>query len=329
MEYGVQLGNLGLSELRDVAQMAEGLGLHEVSMWDHIVVEGPGRQFNPRDLAYDPMVMAATVIGATKKVRVGHLVLCNLFRHPAITARALTSLDQLSGGRLLAGLGAGWTEREFKMTGIPFPDISVRLRMLDEALHCIRSLWTKEQTTFSGDFYSLKEAILWPKPLQRPHPPILVGGGGKGLLRVAAKHADLVNIIPDIGGPGYLEMANVAKLTDDSVKTKVKFVREQAKHYGRHGEAIRISNLVYFPILTDSPAATRATAESMAPMLQTTPEGVLHSPLTLLGTTEEWAAELRRRTREWEVTHVVLSNVSGRFGQAELRRFAEEVIPSV
>ena len=87
------------------------------------------------------------------------------------------------------------------MTGIPFPPITERLRMLDEALTFIKSLWTKEQTTFDGEFYHFKDAILWPKPIQKPCPPIIVGGGGKGLLRVAAKHADILNIIPDAGKP--------------------------------------------------------------------------------------------------------------------------------
>ena len=84
---------------------------------------------------------------------IGHLVLCNLFRHPAITAQSLMTLDHLSSGRLLAGFGTGWTETEFRMTGIPFPRIAERLRMLDEALTCIKSLWTKEETTFAGEFY--------------------------------------------------------------------------------------------------------------------------------------------------------------------------------
>src|SRR5207302_1964122 len=83
----------------------------------------------------------------------GHLVLCNLFRHPAVTARSLATLDELSGGRLVAGLGSGWTETEFRMTGIAFPDVTTRLRMLDEALTCIRGLWGGEPFSFAGEFY--------------------------------------------------------------------------------------------------------------------------------------------------------------------------------
>ena len=92
------------------------------------------------------------------------------------------------------------------MSGIPFPPITERLRMLDEAMACILSLWKNEHTTFDGEFYHFKDAILWPKPIQQPHPPIIVGGGGKGLLRIAAKYADYVNVIPDAGKRGYISM---------------------------------------------------------------------------------------------------------------------------
>src|SRR5207247_436223 len=117
-----------------------------------LVHEGPERQRDDHP-AYDPMVQAAVVAEATRRVRIGHLVLCNLFRHPAVTARSLATLDELSGGRLVAGLGSGWTETEFRMTGIAFPEVTTRLRMLDEALTCIRGLWGGEPFSFAGELY--------------------------------------------------------------------------------------------------------------------------------------------------------------------------------
>lgn len=325
MEFGLQLAGLEWAQLRDVAQAAEELGFQALLVPDHIVAEGPERQFDPHHLSYDAMVVVAALSAATKMARIGHLVLCNLFRHPVITAQGLTSLDRLSGGRLIAGLGTGWTEREFRMTGIPFPDIGTRLRMLDEALSCIRSLWTREETTFPGEFYQLRDAILWPKPVQQPHPPILLGGGGRGLLRVAAKHADIVNIISDAGKPGYISLANVAKLTDESFRAKVRFLREEAQRHGRDGRAIQISNVIFTTLLTDSPAATQSVAEGMAPMFNTTPEGLLHSPMALVGTPEQCIAELKRRGREWELSQVIFSFA----GEDAMRRLAQEVLPHV
>jgi probable F420-dependent oxidoreductase len=325
MEFGLQLANLEWQQLRDMAQTAEGLGFHVLMVPDHIVAEGPERQYDPHFLAYDPMVEVAVISAATRTVRVGHLVLCNLFRHPAITAQSLTSLDHLSGGRLIAGLGTGWTEREFRMTGMPFPEIGVRLRMLDEALSCIRSLWTCEETTIAGEFYQLRDAILWPKPVQQPHPPVLLGGGGRGLLRVAAKHADIVNIISDAGKPGYVSLANVAKLTDESFRAKVRFVRDEAHRHGRDGQSIRISNVIFSAVVTDSAAATQAVAEGMAPMFNQTPAGILQSPMALIGTPEQCVAELRRRQREWDVSQVIFSFQ----GEEPMRRLAQEVLPHV
>lgn len=325
MEFGLQLGNLDWQRRRDVAQMAEELGFHALMLPDHIVYEGPERQFDPQHLSYDPMVGAAILIESTKRVQVGHLVLCNLFRHPVITAQSLASLDTLSGGRTFAGIGTGWTEREFQMTGIPFPDIATRLRMLDEALTCMRSLWREEKTTFAGEFYQLEDAILWPKPARKPHLPILLGGGGRGLLRVAAKHADVVNVISNAGKPGYISLEEVAKLTDESFRSKVRFLREEAKRHGRDPKAIRISNMMFATIVTDSPEATRAMAEAMAPGFNSTPEAMIHSPMALIGTPEQCVAEMKRRIKEWEVDQFVFSFTD----EAMLRKLAKDVLPHV
>lgn len=325
MEWGLQLVNMEWARLRDTAQAAEGLGFNMVTFPDHIVFEGPEGQYDPHFLSYDAIVLAAVVAEATKKVRIGHLVLCNLFRHPAITAQSLTSLDQLSGGRMVAGLGTGWTATEFRMTGIPYPDITTRLRMLDEALTCLRSLWTQEQTTFAGEFYRFQEAILWPKPVQKPHPPILLGGSGKGLLRLAAKHADVINIISEVGTKGQITMKKITQFDEDSFRKKVDFVRAEAQRHGRGPKAIRISNVIFTLILTDSAAATKQTAEGMAPMFGTTPEGMLRMPLALIGTPEECVTEIKRRQRDWDVSQVIFAGGA----ENQMERVAQDIMRHV
>jgi probable F420-dependent oxidoreductase len=325
VRFALQVTNLELPRLRDVGQTAEGLGFDVLYLPDHIVHEGPERQHDPHHLSYDVMIQAAVLCEATRRARVGHLVLCNLFRHPVMTAQSLATLDHLSGGRVVAGLGAGWTETEFRMTGIPFPDIATRLRMLDEALTCMRALWTHEQATVEGEFYRLSEAILWPKPVQRPHPPIVLGGSGRGLLRVAARHADVVNIISEVGQGGYIAMAKVGALTDDAFRAKVRFLREEAGRHGRDGAAIGISNVCFTTIVTDSPDATRAMAESIGRMLRVPAEVLVRAPLALIGTPEECAAELTRRMRAWEVSEFVFPFT----GEDTMRRLAEDVLPRV
>jgi probable F420-dependent oxidoreductase len=324
LEFGFQLANMEPARICDLAQAAESLDYDYIVFPDHIVLEGPERQYDPHGLAWDMMSVAASVIGATKKIRVGHMVLCNLFRHPAITAQSLMTLDHLSNGRLLAGLGTGWTETEFQMTGIPFPPITERLRMLDEALTCIKSLWTNEQTNFDGEFYHLKDAILWPKPIQKL-PPIMVGGGGNGLLRLGAKHADIVNIIPDAGKAGKISIEKVKEMTDAAYIEKTRFLREEAKRSGRDPDEIRISSFLFAFNLTDSPAASRQMAEAMSPMFQMSAEAVLSSPMVLIGTPEQCVIELKRRIEKWGVTQFMYSGGSG-IDENLMRRLKDEVI---
>src|SRR6202167_5526853 len=328
LEFGFQLANLEPARIRDLAQAAEALDFDYIVFPDHIVLEGPERQFDAHGLAWDMVSVAASVIAATKKIRVGHLVLCNLFRHPSITAQSLMTLDQLSGGRLLAGFGSGWTETEFKMSGISFPPITERLRMLDEAIAVILSLWKNERTTFDGEFYHLKDAILWPKPVQQPHPPIILGGGGKGLLRIAAKYADYINIIPDAGKRGHISMEVVKRTNDKSFREKVSFVRDEANRLGRKPDAVRVSNFVFGTVLTDSREASRNTAEAMAPMFQQTADEILAAPMLLIGTPEECVVELKRRAKDWGTSQMIFT---GEVGQNEklMRDLREKVLVHV
>jgi probable F420-dependent oxidoreductase len=324
MQFGVQIGNAEWSQLRDMAQMAEGLGFDWVTVPDHIVYEGPEKQADLSHLSYDPYVRAAVALEATKRVKVGHLVLCNLFRHPAITAQSLMSLDRLSDGRAFCGIGSGWTESEFRMTGIPYPDITTRLRMLDESLTVLRMLWSQERTSFAGEFYRFQDAVLYPKPVQQPHMPILLGGGGKGLLRVAAKHADYINLISDAGKPGYISVAEISRLTDEAFRSKVRFIREESVRQGRAERAVKISNVSFTTMLTDSAAATKGMSEAMAGFLGVPAEVVPRSPLALIGTPDECIAELKRRAKEWEVEQVIFSMITPDL----LARIGREVIPA-
>jgi probable F420-dependent oxidoreductase len=262
---------------------------------------------------------------ATRRVRVGHLVLCNLFQHPAMTAQSLATLDHLSGGRALAGLGSGWTETEFRMTGIPFPPIGERLRMLDESLTCIRGLWQDRPFTHDGEFFHFEEADLTPKPVQKPHPPIVLGGGGKGLLRVAARHADVLNVIAEVGHRGHISMEGASRLDDDATRAKVDFVRAEAARAGRDPQSIEISNFAFVMMLADSAEASRTMREAMAAGFGVSAEAVTHAPMTLIGTPEEMVAELRRRAAVWEVREVVFQLQD----EAAVERFAREVMPAL
>jgi probable F420-dependent oxidoreductase len=324
VRFGLQIAFEELSRLRDVAQAAEALGFRALYFPDHLVVEGPERQREERP-ARDPFVEAAVAAVATREIEIGHLVLCNLFRHPAVTARSVSTLDELSGGRTIAGLGTGWTESEFRMTGIPFPDIGTRLRMLDEALACLHGLWADGPFSFAGEFYQLADATLLPRPVRRPHPPILLGGSGRGLLRLAARHADRLNVIAGTGREGYIALRSIQRMTEAAFREKVRFVRDETARLGRDPRAVAISQTCFTTVLTESPAATRAMADGLAGMMGGTPEAALRAPMALVGTPEECVAELRRRAREWEVEEAIFVYA----GDAMLRRLGDEVLPFV
>jgi len=170
------------STLRKVVLECERLGFDSVWVYDHL-------QFT-----YGPTLECWTVLSAlaeaTHKVRIGALVTCNAFRYPSLLAKMVATVDMISKGRLNFGIGAGWHEVEALAYGIPFPRGGVRVEMVDEALSIMKKLWTEEKATFKGKYYSVTDAVSLPKPVQKPYPPILVGGGGDKMLRVIAKHAN-------------------------------------------------------------------------------------------------------------------------------------------
>src|SRR5690242_10923767 len=147
---------------------------------------------DPSDDLFEGMTLLAAMAEATSKVRIGLLVTGNTYRHPGVLAKMVTTIDHLSSGRLEFALGASGAEAEHTMLGMPFPPAGERIRRLGEALTVCRKLWTDDDVSFDGRYYTLTNATQNPKPLQRPHPRIWVGGAGEQLtLRVVAEHADV------------------------------------------------------------------------------------------------------------------------------------------
>lgn len=143
---------------------------------------------------FECWTMTAAIAAVTSRLRVGQMVTCNSYRNPALLAKVAATIDALSRGRLEFGLGAGWYEHEYRGYGYDFPRAADRIRMMDEATEIILRLWEEEQVTFRGRYYDLQGAYCSPKPVQKPHPPVTIGGGGeKFTLRAAAKWADRSN----------------------------------------------------------------------------------------------------------------------------------------
>lgn len=173
----------GWEEVKRVARESERLGYDSLWLGDHLA-----RRAGDYRLECWTALSALAVL--TKRIRFGPLTLCNQFRHPSVLAKMAATLDVISGGRLEFGIGSGWHEGEHSAYGLPFPKSKVRAEMLREAVEIIRRMWIKEKPSFEGKHYQIRDAICEPKPLQKPHPSITIGGGGKHLLKVVAKHAD-------------------------------------------------------------------------------------------------------------------------------------------
>ena len=169
--------------IRDVVLECERLGYHSVWLDDHLM-------YGNRSILECWSTLAALSV-VTTRIRLGTMVTCASFRNPGLLAKIAAALDVISGGRLEFGIGAGVQKAEHRAYGFPFPTAGVRIERLREAVAVIKALWSEEKTSFEGKHYRVKEAVCEPKPLQKPHPPITVGGSGeKLLLRVTAQHAD-------------------------------------------------------------------------------------------------------------------------------------------
>jgi F420-dependent oxidoreductase-like protein len=180
--------------LASIARMAEEHGFASLWVMDHFFQMG--EPFGPVDA---PLLESHSAIaylaGITRRIKVGVLVAGNIYRHPGILIKTVSTLDVLSGGRAYFGIGAGWYEQEARGLGIPFPPLRERFERLEETLRIAKHMWSGDRTPYIGRYYQLEEPINSPQPLSTPHPPILIGGGGEQkTLRLVASYADACNL---------------------------------------------------------------------------------------------------------------------------------------
>ena len=224
IKFGVMLRQqkIDFSQIRETAELCDLLGYHSVWFYDHILGMGSVEM----DI-YEAWTSMAALASTTEEIKIGTMVLCNSFRPPALLAKMASTLDVISNGRLEFAMGAGWFEAEYKAYGYDFPPARVRVEQLEEALQIIKAMWTEDKPSFKGNHYSINEAYCNPKPVQTPHPPIMIGGAGeKHLLRVVAELADEWNC-----------PANHATAYDH----KLEVLKQHCTDIGRHVDEIGIS----------------------------------------------------------------------------------------
>jgi F420-dependent oxidoreductase-like protein len=214
VKFGVHTGlqNTSIRELQDLWLRIEDLPFDWISIWDHFyAADGTG---NPHCL--EAVAAHAALAATTSRVRCGSLVYSVGYRHPAVLANAMATIDQLSDGRVTLGLGGGWLADEYRAYGIEFPPAPVRLRQVEEAIQCVRGLLTQDVTNFKGEYFTLTDARCEPKPVQDRLPLWIGGGGEKVTLRTAARHADGWNVA-FIGPEDYARKVEVlARHCDDA-----------------------------------------------------------------------------------------------------------------
>jgi probable F420-dependent oxidoreductase len=200
-------------ELADRARRAEQLGYHAVVVPDHLLGQ------------FSPVVAMATVAAATSTLRMSAFVLNNDLRHPAVLAQDLASIDVLSGGRVDVAIGAGWNEAEYDAIGMTFDRTPVRQARLAESITVLKGLFSGSPFSFAGEHYTITDYAAEPVPVQRPHPPFFIGGGGRRTLTLAGREADTVGLAPRILGNGRVDAAS---LTLAAAREKIGWVREAA-----------------------------------------------------------------------------------------------------
>jgi alkanesulfonate monooxygenase SsuD/methylene tetrahydromethanopterin reductase-like flavin-dependent oxidoreductase (luciferase family) len=177
---------------RDIVMAAEGYGFDSAYAYDHFI---PHYRYPTKGNFFECFTLLSAVSSFTKKLKLGQIVTCNSYRNPALVAKMLCTLDVITKGRIELGIGAGWYEEEYNAYGYTYFSDVVRILQLEESIQIIKKLWTQKIANFRGKYYSINNAICFPKPIQKPHPTIMVGGSGeKYLLKVAAKHADRYNL---------------------------------------------------------------------------------------------------------------------------------------
>jgi probable F420-dependent oxidoreductase len=277
-------------ELTELARKAEDLGYSTLFVPDHFVED--------HDLA--PPVALAHVAAVTERLRIGPLVLGNDYKHPVVLAREMATLDLLSDGRLELGIGAGWMTADYEKAGISLDRPGVRIARLAESIAILKGLFADGPFTFAGDHYQVTELDGQPKPVQRPYPPFLLGGGAPKILALAAREAQIVGINANLrSGDGHSQDA-AQSLVPAATDQKLAWLREAA---GARFEDLEIQSLIGFVHVTED---ARSIAEAIAKGFGVSAEEALLAPATLVGSHDGISDLLEQRRERWQMSYVVI-----------------------
>lgn len=296
--FGIKFQALSRSELVEQARQAEDLGYNSLTVSDH--VSGP---------RLGPIATLAALAAQESNLRLTSAVFGNDFRHPAFLANEAATIDLISNGRLELGIGTGWWEPDYTQTGLVFDAPGVRVDRLIEAIHIIKGLFSGQKVTFEGKYYTIRELELMPKPIRQPHPPLLIGGGGKRMLSLAAKEADIVSVNP-LSKDGT--MALEAFFAADFAR-KIEWVREAARE---RFTSLELQCMCFGMNVTDGDQQQAAESwVKQAERVFKIPAGlkindVLESPYILVGSVEQIIDKLLACREQYGLSYFTIPSSS-------------------
>ena len=286
--FGVQASKTNTRDLWvDLAHRCEDKGYSCLTMPDHF------------DDQLAPVPALMTAANVTTTLRIGALVWDNDYKHPAVLAKELATMDVLSDGRLELGIGAGWMISDYEQMGIPYDAAKVRIDRFVEGLKVIKGAMAEGPFSFSGDHYTITDYNGTPKPVQAPCPPILIGGGGKRVLSIAAREADIVGINATMSA-GVVGLHTFSTMTAEVVDEKVAIVREAA---GARFNDIELNVRAFLVNITDD---AKQAASGIASMLGVEQQMVEESPFALVGPTSKLIEDLLERRERWGFSYVIV-----------------------
>jgi probable F420-dependent oxidoreductase len=308
-----------IADVQAAAQRAERDGFYSVSVNDHF--------FSPLGSPQTPQLECFTALTAmacvTTKVKLVPAVAAISFRTPPMLAKILSCVDLASNGRVIAGLGAGWQPTEYKAHNYPFPPTAVRLEQLDEAIQILKAMWTQAEPTYHGKHFYVEKAYNNPRPIQQPHPPIMLGGSGTGLLKIAAREATILNIIPPTGNGKDFVNDPVATLKFDMtvLKQRIALLHKFMQDGGRDPKEMELGGLLLLGLSRkeNDPALQQLASQLGFPDFAT----AQRAPVCILGTPDEAKRELHRRIKETGVTYYIFVASS----EESQDLFVKEVMP--
>jgi F420-dependent oxidoreductase-like protein len=259
-----------------IARTAEASGMASLWVMDHFFqIEMVGPPEHEMLEGYSALAFAAAI---TERIQLGTMVTGVTYRHPGILGKTVTTLDVLSGGRAYLGIGAAWNEQEHRGLGVPFPPVAERFERLEETLRIVTQMWAGDESPFEGRHYQLERPLNSPPALQRPHPPILIGGTGeKKTLRLVAQYADACNIF---------------EMGLDGVRHKLGVLREHCERLGRPYGDIEKTTLGGLSLSTDGRAGSSTVEQAVDRFGELAGLGVDHAIVSIQGVADEAAFEL-------------------------------------